>query len=266
MISSLRVQVSEIGVDGAEIEVHLRTGWFEKHLADIEVRRSEADGATALVQASLSASGRDVVVRGEVVADLEVPCARCLEPARLSIRAELSLLLEPASRSRLLRPASEAGSGSRGARAPEYEFSGSEADLDVFDADTVILDNFVREAILLEIPNFVLCSGSCPGISLARGDGIVGPDAISPELASDSEIDPRLAPLGAFLDQPDPGPVTAADLVAAAAARSAAISGRATNSRKAKPKLTSASTRRTARIAKKGPAQPAESTSPEDSE
>jgi hypothetical protein len=46
-----------------------------------------------------------------------------------------------------------------------YEFSAEEADVDYYDPDEVVLDTFVREALLLEIPIFPLCSVDCPGIA-----------------------------------------------------------------------------------------------------
>jgi uncharacterized protein len=52
----------------------------------------------------------------------------------------------------------------------------------------VILDGFIREALLLELPNFPLCSETCPGI---RPHPAAPGDAEAP-------IDPRLAPLRAL--------------------------------------------------------------------
>jgi uncharacterized protein len=72
----------------------------------------------------------------------------------------------------------------------EYEFSAEEADTDVYDGETVVLDSFVREAILLEIPNFPLCSEDCPGIRPAAAE--------SAEVPQSPRIDPRLAPLDAL--------------------------------------------------------------------
>jgi uncharacterized protein len=74
----------------------------------------------------------------------------------------------------------------------EYEFSAAEAGLDVYDGETVVLDPFVREAILLELPQFPLCSEACVGIP-------PGPSsATGPAVSLDEPVDPRLAPLGAL--------------------------------------------------------------------
>ncbi|MSP26777.1 MAG: DUF177 domain-containing protein [Myxococcales bacterium] len=79
-----------------------------------------------------------------------------------------------------------------------------------------MLDALVREAILLEVPNFPLCSEECPGIRPAP-DRALGFAAVAP-----TPVDPRLAPLGAFRKKLG-GAATLDDLVAAAAERSAAM-------------------------------------------
>ena len=246
MITSLRIQHSEIGPDGVKLHVELPSGWFLKRFEETEARLATDEGAKATVTAKLSHSGKNVVVRGKVHADLHVPCVRCLSPASIALEAPLSLFLEPVSRSRLLRAAeAPTGKGARTPREPEYVFSSAEADLDVYDGETVLLDNFVREAILLEVPNFVLCSDSCPGIPLAAGPNVAGPIAGPLSAASSKDPDPALAPLGAFIEKEDNASFTAADLVSAAAARSQALSG------KSKFKLQSSSTQRVAKLGKK---------------
>lgn len=59
------------------------------------------------------------------------------------------------------------------ASLPEYEFSSEEAEIDEYDGERVVLDAFVREALLLELPSFPLCSEACPGIDDAPSVGHV---------------------------------------------------------------------------------------------
>src|SRR5690606_3988104 len=99
------------------------------------------------------------------------------------VRTELSLLLQPLARS----DASRSSRNKKDKKDEEYELSAGEADLDVYDGETVVLDNFVREAILLEVPAFPLCDEACPGLSEV---------AVEPEVGA--AVDPRLAPLSAF--------------------------------------------------------------------
>ncbi len=180
--------------------------------------------------------GADVVVRGRVEARVSLPCARCLRPVLVPVEAELSLLLQPArARPTAQAPGKGAASGAKsgatakgaaketgGAKAAEpsrrggkprgstshdddegRELSDDEASLDTYEGDDVVLDEFVREAILLEMPYFPLCSEACPGMaaplpadgaeavsgaSTARGPRSPGPPG-------KPALDPRLAPL-----------------------------------------------------------------------
>jgi uncharacterized protein len=52
-----------------------------------------------------------------------------------------------------------------------------------------VLDDLVRDEILLEIPMIPLCSETCPGMGTPPG---------TEEKAEEKGIDPRLAPLMAF--------------------------------------------------------------------
>ena len=56
-----------------------------------------------------------------------------------------------------------------------------------------MLDDLVRDELLLGVPMIPLCSEACPGMSPGPGSDA----STSPE----KEIDPRLAPLMAFRDK-----------------------------------------------------------------
>lgn len=222
----LAIAAADIDASGRSIEADLPVAWLNEELADTEARAS----VPGHVSARLSRSGAEVVVRGRVHSMLDIPCARCLGPAKLDIDADLSLLLKPvpslasahekraeskpsegsakkASKGQERQGGAEKDAGAarkdrgssgkksskgkgRGEDLPEYEFGSDEADLDAYDGELVVLDGFVREAILLELPIFPLCSESCAGIRPA-----------SPEVAeggASPPLDPRLMPLRAL--------------------------------------------------------------------
>lgn len=200
---------TDLDTVGLAVEKALPTDWLDEQLGDAGIRGLEPGHLSA----RLSRTGTDVVVRGRVDAKLGLSCARCLEPAVAEVHGELSLLLKavtppppvkaatqkgpakadepkPGTRARRSRGEAEvaAPAPSKPKKEAEYEFTAEEADLDSYDGDTVILDEFVREAILLEVPNFPLCSDACAGI----------PRAPSVEGQSQETIDPRLLPLAAI--------------------------------------------------------------------
>lgn len=123
-----------------------------------------------------SKSGTDVIIQGRLQAQLEAPCARCLEPAAFTIDKKVSALMVPAAKS--VDPTD-----------PEYEVSAEEADTFPYDGETAILDDLVHDELVLETPMIPLCSEACPGMS-AASDGAKQPPGEPAE-----SIDPRLLPL-----------------------------------------------------------------------
>ncbi|APR77622.1 Hypothetical protein A7982_02969 [Minicystis rosea] len=192
----LSISAHDIDAAGLALDAELPLVWLKEELADADLQGH----APGRVHARLSRSGSDIVVRGKVTADLRTPCARCLEPASVLVDTELSLLLRPAPSGagpHAHAPSHANGHGEKGKadahKDEEYEFSSEEADLDTYDGETVVLDPFVREAILLEVPNFPLCSDDCPGIRPAA-------PASAPE-ETGPRVDPRLAPLSALREK-----------------------------------------------------------------
>jgi uncharacterized protein len=206
MAALLTFVAADIRIEGIAVDTPLPASWLGAKLSNTEVLAPEQDGR---IRGRLSRSGTsDIVVRTRVTACLGVPCVRCLEPALVDVNADLSLLLLPAPRSK-----------ERGARDrkndEEHEFSADEATEDVYDGETVVLDPFVRELLLLEVPSFPLCRDDCPGLPIDADD--------TPPQAAD----PRLAPWSAFREEgraPDE-PVSLDDLVAAARQRSQELRG-----------------------------------------
>lgn len=222
----IAVSANDIAVSGVAIDAPLPVDWLNTELSDADV----SVVAPGHLGARLSRSGDEIVVRGRVRASITTPCARCLGPASVDVDAELSLLLRPAPKAEPPAPshrrdhaAANNGGAKKGGKVkePEYEFSAEEAELDTYDGETVVLDAFVREAILLELPNFPLCSEACPGIAPAasRGDRAGGSSTLgggdlddgSPSLGGAAAktgpgLDPRLAPLSALRDKLERAP------------------------------------------------------------
>ncbi|AUX43162.1 hypothetical protein SOCE26_046050 [Sorangium cellulosum] len=210
-MSQVTVSAHDIDISGVALDVPLPVDWLNTELSDAEVTALAPGHLTA----RLSRSANEIVVRGRVKVAVATPCARCLAPASQDIDAELSLLLRPAPKAEAHGQGHRRDDGGRngapkaGAKAkePEYEFSADEADVDTYDGETVVLDPFIREAILLEMPNFPLCSEACPGIGPAasREDREGGPSnlvsgAVEEEGAAPG-LDPRLAPLSALREK-----------------------------------------------------------------
>ena len=174
----LIIPTGDIDSGGKQYVFPLRAAWIRGVLEDHEATATDVDG---LLEVRASKSGADVVVHGPLSAALTAPCARCLEPVRFDVRESVSVLYSP--RSAMGGPEGDA----------DREITADEADTLPYDGEAVILDDLVRDELILQTPSFPLCSEDCPGIrpSLQSEDG---------EKAPDRDIDPRLLPLKRILD------------------------------------------------------------------
>ncbi|HEY4015010.1 MAG TPA: DUF177 domain-containing protein [Polyangiaceae bacterium] len=165
------IPASDLDAGGKQVRFPVRAAWIRGALEGTEVAQGGSDG---VLDVRLSKSGNDVVVRGRLTAELTVPCARCLEPALIVVNEPVSALAVPASE---LRPSVAAEKEGEDLPARDPEMIG-------YDGETLVLDDLVRDELLLAVPMIPLCSEGCPGIS----------PAISSESAQ-SAVDPRLRPL-----------------------------------------------------------------------
>ncbi len=166
------IRVTDLDAGGRDYVMPVRQAWVRSVLEDCEASAGRKDGE---LNVRASKSGNEVVVHGAVDAELTVPCARCLDPVNVQIHSDLSVIYVP-------RSTLKAESGG------EADGDTAEADMLGYDGETVVLDDLVRDELLLEVPMIPLCSDDCPGMSPAPGN----------QEPATPGIDPRLAPLLAF--------------------------------------------------------------------
>src|SRR5579883_999081 len=146
----ITIAARDLDAGGKRFRFVLRADWLREALAETEVTPEGPDGE---LDVRASKSCKDVLVRGRIQARLAVPCARCLEPAKVAVDEEVNALFVPAATLE----------GSEGPE-DEYEVSSDEADTLPFDGETVVLDEVARDELLLAVPMIPLCSEACPGI------------------------------------------------------------------------------------------------------
>jgi len=167
---SFSISAAELDAGGKEFKRSVPNAWLRAAFEESDAVPI-GDGE---IDVRISKSGTEVVVHGRARAEAEVPCSRCLEPTRVVLAPEISVLMVPASKIK----------GER-----EHEMAPSEADVLPYDGGEVVLDDLLRDDLLLEIPMIPLCSDDCPGIASAHRD------------APAPAVDPRLAPLLALKRQ-----------------------------------------------------------------
>lgn len=188
--------------------------WLRAALAGTEASAADRPGRVNLV---VSKSGQEVLVRGTVEVAVVVPCARTLAPMELQLSPDVLLLLHradaPPPRShgahKRHRPADRSGRdehrsrhGGRGGWAETPELSESDAAQDHFEGERVVLDSFLREFILLELPMFPVRQ-DLPSLPVEARASAPASGSRADSSAADAapRIDPRLAPLVELRDR-----------------------------------------------------------------
>ena len=91
----------------------------------------------------------DIRLRGKFAGKFEVPCARCVEPVEIPLGADFDLIFRPA--------AADAEATERSITAPETEIG-------YYLKDSLLLEDVLREQVLLSLPVRTLCKPDCKGL------------------------------------------------------------------------------------------------------
>ena len=100
---------------------------------------------------------KDIRLRGRLSAGLELECARCLEPVRQDVTREFELLYRPLG--------TDAG-------RDELSVTDAEAEIGYYQGDGILLEDVLREQVLLALPLKVTCREDCRGLCLHCGKNL----------------------------------------------------------------------------------------------
>jgi uncharacterized protein len=92
---------------------------------------------------------KDLRLRGKLSVGLELPCARCLDPVKEDVQREIELLYRPLG--------VDAG-------RDEISVTDAEAEIGYYQDNGVLLEDVLREQVLLALPLKVTCRTDCRGL------------------------------------------------------------------------------------------------------
>jgi uncharacterized protein len=92
---------------------------------------------------------KDIRLRGRLSTGLELQCARCLEPVPQQVKRDFELLYRPLG--------ADAGKD-------ELSVTDAEAEIGYYQGEGVLLEDVLREQVLLALPLKVTCRGDCKGL------------------------------------------------------------------------------------------------------
>jgi uncharacterized protein len=97
----------------------------------------------------------DIRLRGHFIGSFETPCARCVEPVKLTLEADFDLIFRPLG--------ADAG-------APDRAISAGETEIGYYQKDSLLLEDVLREQVLLSLPVRTLCKPDCKGLCPRCGE------------------------------------------------------------------------------------------------
>lgn len=127
----------------------------------------------------------DIRIRASLETRVQVPCARCLEPVEQSIETSFDLLFRP-------RDADMDGI--------DRAITTSETEIGYYEGDGLLLEDVLREQILLALPAKILCSPDCKGLCPECG----GNRNTDPCNCVTTSVDPRWSSLGEIRNRVKP--------------------------------------------------------------
>jgi len=172
------LHVPDIEESGKQYHFAIPAAWVKSVLEPTDLRADvkRADGS---LDVRADRSGEDIVVTGKLCSHVVADCIRCLEDAVVDVDVDLAWLFTAQGGHRRPDPAVE-------------EISPDEMDQEFYTGDDIVLDDLVREHIILEVPMQPLCAESCEGIEIPEH---VRPPADFGRSQGADDVDPRLAPL-----------------------------------------------------------------------
>jgi len=100
---------------------------------------------------------QDIRLRGRLTAGLELQCARCVEPVAQNIVRDFELLYRPLG--------ADAG-------RDELSVTDAEAEIGYYQGNGILLEDVLREQVLLTLPLKVTCREDCKGLCVHCGKNL----------------------------------------------------------------------------------------------
>jgi uncharacterized protein len=178
---AMRITPAELVPDPLPLDLTLQPGAIE-YAPDVrQTGPLRVSGAADLIEEHRGPRDivEDIRVRAGFSGDFELLCARCLDPIPHHTDQSFDLIFRPA-----------------GTDAEQGERSISEAETEIgyYEANGLLLEDVVREQVLLSLPDRSLCREDCKGLCSHCG-GNLNETACT---CGDQQIDPRWAALQGF--------------------------------------------------------------------
>jgi uncharacterized protein len=146
----MKFKVKDIGNDGIDVDMPITPAWLAQQCAELELRPDP----TLAFHGRIEVTGEDYLLRGKLAGHVLLPCARCLEDARLAIDEDISVVYVE----------------QEGDSPDESDDEATDApDVLTFSDGTIDLTPELRDELLMAVPVRVVCREDCAGLCAVCG-------------------------------------------------------------------------------------------------
>jgi uncharacterized protein len=165
----MKILISEIPIEGLDIDLQ-------------EAIESDTISSPVKVRLKIEKIGAEVMVRGDLSAEVKLQCSRCLKEFYKTLSVPVEVVYHPVEELK---------------GEERHEITSDELDMDFYSGDEFDLAGLVEEQIMLNIAMKPLCSDSCKGICSECG----ADRNVETCKCVVKNTDPRLAELKKLLQQ-----------------------------------------------------------------
>lgn len=165
----MRYKIKDIGEGGIDLRVAVSEAWLSAECPDASLGLSEAG---VRLDGRLEPAGEGYLLRGTLRGELMVPCARCLDPAPVTIESPMTVNFVERD------------------EAKDGEDEDTAEDVVSFQHGVIDLSLPIRDEILLAVPMTAICRPDCAGICpvCGRNRNLTPCDCEKQALAASSKL------------------------------------------------------------------------------
>jgi uncharacterized protein len=153
----MEFKVSELEREPIDFDLELPPGAVDFGEEAEQVGNLDTDGRAEVLHEHRGPKDivADIRLRGHFAGKFQVPCARCVEPVEIPLAADFDLIFRPVS--------ADSDPLERSITAPETEIG-------YYQKDSLLLEDVLREQVLLSLPVRTLCKPDCKGLCPRCGE------------------------------------------------------------------------------------------------
>ncbi|MEY4514889.1 MAG: hypothetical protein RLZZ450_7011 [Pseudomonadota bacterium] len=177
---ALVIPIQQLDSVSKDFVFALDEAWLKGAFANSDVRGDTSRPGSVTIHAQRN--GNEILVHGAAHGWLIAQCGRCLNDVSVEVACDLAALYAPQAGAVKRHNDDDDEDLELDAEAPDREF---------YTGDHVVIDDLVRDYLLLELPMQPRCEPECVSIKQSQLDNGLG----SSKRTLDGDIDPRLMPL-----------------------------------------------------------------------